>query len=396
MEMIITVVNARLEEARKELNKMVRKAGRFGAQEIKYNISPKRIEIRELQEWDSEGTRKVRIPVNDIEIEGEAPRVGDFTFLARIEHTQMGNLIMVSPDHDGELDPKWRGADCSCSHCARKRKRNDTFILRNDDTSEQVQVGRTCLQDFLGVNPEHILRKFEFFKKVRELSGEYGSFKWCHETKHILELAATVIRLYGWCPKSQETETVLSTSSEVGIVLSDSPSKAARRKQIFEAMTDEDRQLAKDTMNWVRNELNPNSDYAHNLVQLISPDVLTDPRFLGFVVSAVPSYCKHKQRQVEYARKKSEDQNSVWLGTKGERLREIKVRQEMARVIGGDTFGECILYKLKTESGSILTWITSVGTQKHQGDEFFIDATVKDHVEWQNVKETRVTRVRVL
>jgi len=393
--MIITLLNDRLKESKKELAKLTRKAIRAGNLEIQVRTGATRFEVREFESWDG-GSHKVTVSVNDIEIEGLTFKVGDYTFIARIEHTEAGNLLMLVPECGVSLDARWWEAYCSCDHCHRKRRRSDTFVLLNNATGAQIQVGRTCLQDFLGIDPAATLRKFEVFKRVREIL-EDNTYVWCCDIKSILEIASTVIRLYGWCPKAQETETTLSTASEVGIVLSNSPSKEKRRKQLLDSMLDIDRTLAQETLEWVRNQLKPTSEYEHNLKTLLSRDVLTEQRFLGFVVSAVSAYCRHKQRQIEYARKRAADATSTWVGLKGERLRGVKVQLTMSRLITSDSYyGSSILYKFKTAEGSILTWMTGNSLEQHQGDEFSIDATVRDHNEWNGIKETRVTRVRVL
>lgn len=390
-----TILAERLDEARKELDKLVRRANRYGG-EISYTVGAPYIQERTIEDWDG-GIRKVRVQVVDINTVGEAPRVGDYTFLARIDHPQgMANMVMVHPDYEGQVDKKWWHAASGCEHCRRDRKRADTFIVRHNVHLHQLQVGRTCLRDFLGIdNPELIIRKFETIKRFNDFSESYGRMEWAHATLEILEVTACLVRTKGWCPKSAANDETPSTSSIVDVVLDDKKVKNEWRQFVKENITDADRKLAEDTLGWLRNVLSPTSTYDHNLKVVGLSDVLTDRRYLGILVSSVSAYCKTIARELAYAQRKAVAAKSEWLGQEGQRLRQIKVRQEMARAIAGGYYGDSILYKFVTEKGEVLTWITGSGTDRHNGDEFLIDASVKKHSEYQGAKETLLTRVKV-
>ena len=83
-----------------------------------------------------------------IEIFGEAPILKGWKFIARILHDEGGNVLKSVPGE--ELPPQYRTIEPKCEHCGYKRKRNDTFVLKNITTKEYKQVGSNCLSDFLG------------------------------------------------------------------------------------------------------------------------------------------------------------------------------------------------------------------------------------------------------
>jgi len=78
---------------------------------------------------------------------------------------RIGGWEMIGVVHNSKGDPKVYPVDEEvipdkylddpekCEHCNKRRKRNDTFILRNEDGSYK-QVGRQCLHQFLGDRPE--------------------------------------------------------------------------------------------------------------------------------------------------------------------------------------------------------------------------------------------------
>ncbi len=83
------------------------------------------------------------------------------------------------------------------------------------------------------------------------------------------------------------------------------------------------------------------------------------------------------------------------LGEEGERLRDLAVTQESARVIGNSQWGETVLIKFRDEQDNVYCWFTGSGSGLQQGEKAVIDGTVKKHNEYQGAKETQLTRVKV-
>lgn len=395
--MIVTVLAERLMEAKKELKKLVNKANRYGNTNITFKDVAVRMDERAIIEWDR-STKIIRVPVVDIEITGEAPSVGEYDFLARLDILDDGSKIVNTvPDKDGLMEERFRTSGCECEHCGKIRKRKELYVVKSLTDGTQLQVGRSCLKDFLGgIDPKEALKRFEFLKHIREFSaGAYA--QWMAPVSTVLEATATCIRLWGWLPKSKADEHESPTSSDVWAVITDSPSQdqVKHKLRIVNSMTDEDRNVAAAALEWARN-LEPKSDYESNLNILAQKEALTDPRHVGLMVSCVAAYQRHMEMLQRRKTEREKAMGSEHIGVKGERMKGLKVRQVQARVIGGIDYPECVLFKFMTEDGNALSWITgSGGTDAHNGDELLIDATVKDHTEWQGIKETKVNRVKV-
>ena len=114
------------------------------------------------------GLKRTRQMVHTV-ISGNAPKYDGWTFLARIEWTDNDEaVVFTAPGIEGidrdRLAPMW------CDHCGIKRYRKYTYAVRNDDGNE-LQVGSTCLKDFLGwnTNPVWILPPSD-----NDLYGEGG------------------------------------------------------------------------------------------------------------------------------------------------------------------------------------------------------------------------------
>lgn len=398
---VILILKDRLAECRHELDKLVRKATRYGNPDVSYTIGEAFQEVEERVRFDG-SVKKVlgpwRVPVT---IVGEAPRVGPYEFLAKIEHTPAGNILGVVPGRT--VHPRFRATKSSCEHCRTDRVRNETFVLRNTETGIEVQVGRTCLKDFLGYcDPNQVAQRFAFLKAVRELGEGGGSWGAIAPTNEVLALTIACIRLRGWASKAQaQNEGVTATRDHVADVLwppmdihkDYNRDRKALMQELAKAVTEADWQHAQDVMEWAAAGGAGTNDYGHNL-QVLCSTQLTEAKRTGFVCSAVQAYERAMEREVERAKIREAAKASQWVGSEGQRLKKIVVRQVSARVTSSNQWGELVLCKFEDEQGNIFTWFTASGSGYHNGDSFFLDGTVKRHTEYQGAKETQLSRCK--
>ena len=62
---------------------------------------------------------------------------------------------------DHPIPIKYRDTDpCNCDHCGHNRKRNSTFIIENQKTDELMQVGSSCMDDFVDNDTMEMLLLF--------------------------------------------------------------------------------------------------------------------------------------------------------------------------------------------------------------------------------------------
>lgn len=78
--------------------------------------------------------------------------LGSWSVLGVLESSETGNSHTVSSfNKDNPVPEKYRHEDpCNCDHCGFSRKRKSTFILRSNKTDEEIQVGKSCMKDFVG------------------------------------------------------------------------------------------------------------------------------------------------------------------------------------------------------------------------------------------------------
>lgn len=402
----VSVLKERFEEAKHELDKLIRKAHRYGNPDIAYRVIGEHTEIHTHTDWDGE-ERRVKVTLVDIEITGDAPRIGNHEFLARIEFGANGNLLDKRPGAV-ELDIRFRSSHGECDHCKKVRLRNEVFVVRNLDTNEQLQIGRQCLRDYLGIDdPSKVAHRFAFFHDVMGFDEEFsrgGRSIYFQSLEGLLTLTSVCIRLFGWCSKgqAQKDESLTPTVSYVTLAMSQDTGKDKEalklRKKIIDAKTEADVQTAIDTIEWVRalseKEL-ANSDYLYNLSVIFAEDFVNDPRRLGLAVSGVSAMFRAQDSMLRRTKEYEAAKVSAHVGIEGERLKGLKVTQIESRFISTNQFGDIVLIKFRDENGNLFDWFTGHGTGLQIGEKATIDGTVKRHSDFNGINSTVLSRVKI-
>lgn len=399
----ITILADRLPEARKVLDRLIRKAQRYGNTEVAYQVSEvfavfeKRTNPFTFMREEVRGPDRVTITVS-----GPAPRVGPFEFLAKVDHGDGGNIVDIIPGRT--VSPRFRDTPSLCEHCNTKRRRNETFVVCNTETGEEVQVGRTCLADYTAhATPEVLLSCFAFLKEVRDFSEEYGGRGWGdnYQAETVLATTTITIRLFGWCSKAQAGEDLESTASIVQNFLCPplKPDKfnqhiIARNKQIAEAARFSDADYAKRIMTWLTEGGAGDGDYGHNLCTAVGRGIVPGKR-LGLVCSAVQSYERAQENEIRLTREREAAKDSVWLGAVGDRLRDLEVSFVNSKFVCSTHYGDLIANKFRDASGNNLVWLTGEGCGLNPGEKALLSGTVKEHGEFKGIKETKLSRCKV-
>ena len=408
METQVTILAKRLPEASKMLGKFGKKAERYNVP-FTYSFSDVRTEDRErvrgsyetVENWKKNKTYQVK--VIDVTITGERPTVGKYDFLASVEFAKTGNIVDAVPGVD--VPKSFRTTKGFCDHCKVNRYRKHGFVVKNRDTGEIVQIGRTCLRDFLGTgDPHQIIHRFQFNQEIDKWSEEesgygFGNGKYYEEAREVIGVGLAAVRAFSWVSAKawEDDPSAVTTAERFGLYkdITSPKSETDAREKLIAEIKPEDFLEADEIIKWVRGLEAGENDYLWNLKIALEDDVI-DPRRLSLVISAVVAWANHQEREIKRAKQADKDADSVYLGDVGQRLRSLPVTVEMIRGLGQNQWGWSHLVKFRTAEGSILTWISSaVPEDVETGVGFVIDGTVKAHKEFRGAKETTLTRVRV-
>jgi hypothetical protein len=209
-----------------------------------------------------------------------------------------------------------------------------------------------------------------------------------YSVKSILTMVATIVRKDGWKPKSQEFPTVDTLRHWLY-----ARGKELEKHDAYYDTNDEDRKTAEDTLEWLL-ELSERAetlnDYEHNLSLFALAGSVEDKVF-GFVASAIAAYLRTKDRLL-YAKKEAEVSNFV---------SEVAKRIEMtltlkAKFYRESAYGVQTRCKYHDEQGNVIIWWASSGVDMEEGTKVRAKATVKNHEEYNGIKQTIVSRLAVI
>jgi hypothetical protein len=361
------------------LEKLAKKARKNGNPDITYSFG----EIIPREVTTEYGKRL--IDYINITVAGEAPRIAGWDFLARIELLGEENLVHRVPGTSKNLEDRFRTHDGFCDHCNSARRRNDVFVLANDE--KQIAVGRQCLREFLGIDdPKMIVARAQFFEDLKNMAdeddiGRLGSWNYV-DLHHVLLLAAANIRMNGYVSKAKQEQTGKPTTGQiVSWGMSGVPA------YVVKEVTAEDRDWVEKTINFFRRETPFNNEYMDNIRVLMKQDIIKK-NHIALISSAVIT----AQRELA---PKAAIKESNFVGEVKGRLKDVSLVLEKIIYLGSGSFGSTYLHLLKDADGNAFSWITGNKVQKAEGSTLTVDATVKEHKIYKGAKQTVLTRAKV-
>jgi hypothetical protein len=92
----------------------------------------KELELIIVREYEKKTDNSIYVQkFYDVKIEGDVPELHDYEFIAKVEHTEEGNIINMNPRISPEsLPAEFRSFDQKCDICKSNRERLNTFILK--------------------------------------------------------------------------------------------------------------------------------------------------------------------------------------------------------------------------------------------------------------------------
>ena len=382
---LFNIPSANMEKLAKKIEALNKKALKAGTGEIKITTISKTVDK------NKDGTVDVRF---QIALEGEIPKINGWAFIARLDHNTdpsgESNLVYVMPSAD--LPVHFRTAAANCEHCGWDRRRRDTYILQNEDTGEYKQVGRTCIRDFIGIDPARIAEQAERYVKALGLLDDAREPRWGGINDHrdiclptYLSYVSMVIRECGWISgrEAYEDRSKVSSASQA----CDEMFVSGRVPSIPSA---EDKELAVTAMDYILT-LEPKNDFLHNLITITKQSYL-DWKATGLAAAIMFVYNRHLEEEAK--REAAADlSKSEHVGTLKERL-EMDVKVIGKRWVEGYYGSSALIRMLDANDNLFVTFASgSFGDNINIGDQLVIRGTVKKHDDFKGVKQTILNRV---
>lgn len=139
-----------------------------------------------------------------IKVWGETPMFAGYTLVAVVDDlNEAMRQVRGVPGHEATLPDSLWTTDSHCDHCGHNRQRN-TVIVLSDENGELVQIGTSCVKDFLGGHsPADVAWMATWLPEFSEGladndNGGWGSSEMTYDPKAFLTLAVASIDTKGW------------------------------------------------------------------------------------------------------------------------------------------------------------------------------------------------------
>lgn len=319
-----------------------------------------------------------------------------------------GHIIVRTPDASG-LDLPDISDPQACDHCRSRRHRRDTFLVLEEASGDIRQVGRNCLADHLGYDPERLLWWSTFTREVDDIMGEHAPREErLRSTAWVLLTASRIVSRIGYMSSRRAEELMdergggrpLTTRQRVeqhGWDLDDAKHdrKAQQAVEAFDAEFPDDEpahrilaatgaainamsapQPVQSVPGYTDFRQPPPANEWQDNIRLICGQSAIRPRHMGIAVSAVILGLK----AVEVEREPKDEVISQPLGSVGQRIKGLPVEVTFVRHFDGE-YGTRTLIKARSEAqqADIIWWASRFIPDDIVGQTVLLTATVKSH-----------------
>lgn len=438
---VFRVVDSKLDGLRERIAKLNKKAAKLGTEPIALTVSDEHDQTVTRESLVDQETADIYGPVEGstyvervvdftfVTVDGQAPLIEGFVFVATLDHeadegadegvairrapvgTRLVNLIgeeAAAAVESADLTA-YRHARPDCDHCGYNRRRKQTYVLYEVETGKLVQLGTTCVKDFIpgAHNPERVAAWAEWLEGLyRDLGmggddgfGEgSGGGRIAVRTVDFLANVAAVIKERGWQSrwiKSGYGDFERNHGATADVAMSNVFERNAKYRI---PVVDEDQVEAQTALDWVRDELGDRDEldeFEHNLVTYCTSDYVP-AKGDGFIAYAIMARRRAIEKELETERKAKLAETSEWIGKVGDRVKGLTFTVTFTREFEGH-YGVSVLTKGYTADGHGVLWFGKGGAE--QGKTYTASATIKAHETDQyngGGKVTKITNVRGL
>lgn len=333
-----------------------------------------------------------------VEAEGKGV-VNGWEFVAKVQHTENGNIITGVGI---EVPEKYYTSKPVCEHCNSKRTRKYTYIVRNTETGEFKQVGKSCLKDFVGgYDIEWVAQYISMFEEliVGEAPMLGSSYKTYIETEEYLRYAAETIKHFGFHKSElRECSTFSKALAYYNVDCGNFTGKMAEpyREEMVKVNFDANSECAKQTVaeavQWIQ-EQDEQNNYYHNLKVAVASQYIVGNVY-GILASLIATYNKAMEIKVKREKAVESEVNSQYVGELKQRI-TVTIKSIKCVTSWDTDFGYTYIYKIIGQDGNTYTWKTGKEINEEGIIGWSITGTVKAHTEFRGIKQTELTRCKI-
>lgn len=368
---------------------------------IKYTVSPSYQTTIKVNKLDNDGKpieTDVLVDVINVDIENPIVSLNGWSFLAIIEHSKEGNIILKKL-YDINIPEQYLTSDTYCEHCNTNRYRKFTYLVYKAETNEIHQVGSTCLTAYLGFDASILMAHAALFNQMNDMMND------SHEMERMskrgveiqnlelfLKRTIAVIEKIGYVSAKKAREDAeknaggLEFLTATGyIVWEINYNDRSWKDELEQAASGHVHTIYGKVIDMV-NEMDDNNDYVHNIKVLVKRGYVTY-KTATTAASIVGTWLAR-----EYKKNKENKKPSVHFGIIGKRIDVDMVLK--SKITYESRYGMSNCYRFETNEGNTAVWFTGAASLQ-EGAHYVGKATVVKHDEYKGLKQTILNRCKL-
>lgn len=324
-------------------------------------------------------------------------KLGNWQVVGKLDALPSGNVVFCVTQLKNDvqaLDDRSRHP-ITCEHCQKKRTRATSFLLRDVASGSYMQVGKSCLKDFTGVDPSIVLFLAQMSSVVSWADADSDEFMGSgrDNTVNTLDFLANVsfcISKDGFVSSRLARESRMQPTYEAAMNLQHECARSRDLAQRYQEQRDVHLACARETRSWYAAKEGAEG-FDRNVQLLLDCEHLgMDAKHLAVAAAGVSSYMS---RQVELGL----PPGTAHLGTVGEFM---EGRLSIQRILPRNSpFGLMHMVTLRDPLGNNLLWSVSACPKDilrgGLGRSVQARFKIKKHEQYQGEPQTAVSHLTV-
>jgi hypothetical protein len=389
-----------------KLNRRAERAGMTGIEMRELGFKMVNDPRYDEKKYERAGIEIPKIKMIEIEVEGE-PKIEGWKFVGVLDLITIPNTVLVKAVPGESVPQQYFDHDGSCDHCNKIRRRNETFVVQNEDGTTQA-VGRNCLRDFLGHSPYGLVGYLQLLHDLfadlddddYRMGGGGGYTPTNYELVRYLSIVACVIEVKGWVPRSAACpEEGRDATADIAFdVLVPPRNPTPQERRIYEEKvakyrtSDKHKEEAKKAAEWML-EQNPDNEFIHNCQAIVRSETV-NYKTCGFAAAVVSSY-QRSQERLKLKEREFAALNNEYIGQVKDKI-ETEVTLKKVRGFDGQ-WNTVWMHEFRDNEGHVIIWMSNAGKLDYDiGEKFTIRGTIKQHKLYNDLKQTQLIRVKVV
>ncbi len=386
MKTIFEIPENRLVSLQYRANKLALRARKHGLFEPQFKVLetfPKTIAVRDPLariRGHEDDTKKIGLILARVEAFGLNPQLGEWDIVGYRYSASKDNVPILE---SGRVPPAKHGTELCCDHCGLKRRRKETLIVERRTDQAMVEVGSTCLSDFMGTDyNEGFLkmlsdtgRLMAEIEKASRWSFDDPEFSLHEEIRTVLAVASSFVRSEGFRnSKMAENQGMPSTASLVAEEMRRLNGNSVDTSTIM--VLHSDFITADNIIAFFEAKQTSEPGFIANVQDCLKRGLAT-PRDIGLLAAAAGSYFKEMDKLKALEAFDPVAKSSRRLGEKGDKL-TLQVTVAKIKNVESD-WGRFSIISFVDDNNNLLVWKTSSEHQFREDHRYEIAGRVKAH-----------------